>query len=414
MAQLSTRKKIAFSLVLLTFLWGALELACLGGLWALKRYKNVEYQPSVLADLNNKHKGLLNAHLADAKSYLIFDPDLGWTIRPHGDKPQYKANSKGLRATREYSLEPPPGKVRVAAFGDSFTHGSGVPTGFSWAERLERMAPGLEVMNFGIPGSDPGQALLRYRREGRQYRPAVVLIGMMSENINRLVNTFRPFYFTRSGIPFSKPRFEVRGGELVLIENPIRDAEGYRELMREPEKVLPRLGEHDFFYRRDHRRSRFDFLPSVRFARIMSAQYLDQPVFRPDGTYNTRSEAYEVTVRVLDQFYREALENGSVPVLVLYPQRKDVRLRRDGKPVTYQPLLDELRRKGYRLIDLADGFQRYDPRGEMAKKNFLHYPKSGNQMAARWMNEVLTKEGLTTPEGVRKARETTQAPALNR
>ncbi|HEV2844306.1 MAG TPA: hypothetical protein VG477_05630 [Thermoanaerobaculia bacterium] len=412
MAQFSTRKKIAFSLVLLAFLWGMVELACLGGLWALKRYKNVEYQPSLIADLSNKHKGLLAAHLADAKSYLIFDPDLGWTIRPNGNKPQYKANGKGLRATREYSLEPPPGKVRVAAFGDSFTHGSGVPMGFSWAERLERMSPGLEVMNFGIPGSDPGQALLRYRREGVQYRPAIVLIGMMSENINRMVNTFRPFYFVRSGIPFSKPRFAVRGDELVLIENPIKSPEGYEELLRDPAKVLPRLGEHDFYYRRNHRRSRFDVLPSVRFARIMGDQYFNQPTFRPDGTYNTRSEAYQVSLRVLDQFYREALANGSVPFLVLYPQRKDVRLRLDGKPVTYQPLLDELRQRGYRVIDLADGFQRYDPKGRMAKKNFLHYPKEGNLMAARWMNEVLTKEGLTAPDRVRAALAATQAPEL--
>lgn len=412
MAQISIRKKIAFSLVLLAFLWAAVELACLGGLWALKRYKNVEYQPSLIEDLNNKHKGMLAGHLADAKSYLVFDPDLGWTIRPNGDKPQYKANSKGLRATREYSLAPPPGKVRVAAFGDSFTHGSGVPTGFSWAERLEKMAPGLEVMNFGIPGSDTGQGLLRYRREGKQYRPAVVMIGFMSENINRMVNTFRPFYFVRSGIPFSKPRFAVRRGELALIENPIRSEDGYRELLRDPAKVLPRLGEHDYYYRRNHRRSRFDFLPSVRFARIMSAQYLDQPTFRPDGLYNTRSEAYEVTFRVLDQFYREALANGSVPVIVLYPQRKDVRLRHDGDPVTYQPLLEDLRRRGYRVIDLGDGFQRFDPEARMAKKNFLHYPKEGNRMAARWMNEVLAKEGLTDPEGVGRALAATKAPEL--
>lgn len=413
MAQFSTRKKIAFSLVLLGFLWGMVELACLGGLWALKRYKGLEYQPTQIADLRDKHKGLLAAHLADARSYLIFDPDLGWTIRPNGGRPQqYQANSQGLRATREYSPAPPPGKVRVAAFGDSFTHGSGVPTGFSWAERLEEMAPGLEVMNFGIPGSDIGQGFLRYRREGKRYQPGVVMIGFMSENINRMVNTFRPFYFPRSGIAFSKPRFAVRGGELVLIENPIRTEEGYEELLRDPERVLPRLGEHDFYYRRNHRRSRFDFLPSVRFARIMSAQYLHQPIFRPDGAYNTRSEAYQVTLRVLDQFYREALADGSVPVIVLYPQRKDVRLRSEGKPVTYQPLLDELRRRGYRVIDLGDGFQRYDPAAEMVKTGFVHYPRSGNRMAARWMNEVLAKEGLTTPAGVRAALQTTRAPGL--
>lgn len=409
---LSTRKKALFSLILLGVLWLVVELACLGGLWALKRYKNLEYQPTLVEDLNDKHKGILAAQIADTSSYMMFDPDLGWTIRPNGNKPQYKANGKGLRATREYSLTPPPGKVRVAAFGDSFTHGSGVPTGFTWEEKLEELDPGLEVINFGIPGSDPGQALLRYRREGLPYHAHIVLIGMMSENINRMVNTFRPFYFARSGLPFSKPRFAVRGGKLVLFENPIRSIEEYRQLLRDPEAWLPRLGEHDYFYRRNNRRSRFDFLPSVRFARVIGDQYFNQPIFLPNGQYNPRSEAYEVSLRVLDQFYREALGNGSLPIIVLFPQRKDVKLRHEGKKVTYQPLLDDLRRRGYRVIDLGDGFQRYDPEAEMTRKNFLHYPKVGNRMAAQWVRDELVRQGLDRLEGVRAALKSTRPPAL--
>jgi hypothetical protein len=410
---LSTRKKVLFSLVLLAFLWLVVELACLGGLWALKRYKNLEYQRTdQVEDLNDKHKGILAAQIADTSSYMMFDPDLGWSIRPNGNKPQYKANSKGLRATREYSLAPPPGKVRVAAFGDSFTHASGVPTGFTWEEKLEGVVPGLEVINFGIPGTAPDQALLRYRREGVQYHPAVVLIGMMSENINRMVNTFRPFYFPRSGLPFSKPRFTIQRGNLVLLENPIKSIDEYRELLRDPAAWIPRLGEHDHFYQRHNYRSRFDFLPSVRFARLIGDQYFNQPTFTPGGLYNTRSEAYRVTFRVLDQFYREALENGSLPIIVLFPQRKDLRLRHDGKKVIYQPLLEELRRRGYRVIDLNDGFERYDPQAEMMKKNFIHYPKTGNQMAAQWIRDVLVQQGLTTPEGVRKALKNTHAPEL--
>jgi hypothetical protein len=411
MAEFSTRKKIAFSLVLLAFLWGMAELACLVGLWALKRYKNVEYQPKVVEDLTDKHKGILAAQIADTSSYMVFDRELGWTIRPNGNKPQYKANSKGLRATREYDLNVAPGTVRVGAFGDSFTHASGVPTGFTWEEKLEEMLPGFEVINFGIPGSDPGQALLRYRREGKAYHSDVVLIGMMSENINRMVNTFRPFYFPRSGLPFGKPRFALQGGRLVLLKNPVRSIDEYREILRDPETWLPRLGEHDYFYRRNNRRSRFDFLPSVRFARVIGDQYFNQPIFQPDGLYNTQSEAYRVTLRVLDQFYREALANDSLPILVMYPQRKDLRRRRGGSPVTYQPLLDELRRRGYRVIDLEDGFHRYDPRMETMNK-FLHYPETGNQMAARWIHEELVRQGLTRPEGVRAALKTTRAPEL--
>ena len=409
---LPARKKLVFSLVLLGFVWILVELACWVGLWALQRYKGIEYTPALVRTLSDKHRGILQAHIGESGSYVLFDPELGWTIRPNGSKRGYRTNRHGIRASREYALEPPPGTLRLAAFGDSFTHASDVPNGETWHFRMEEMNRHVEVLNFGVPGFDPGQALLRYRREGVKFHPHVVLIGFMSENINRMVNTFRPFYFAKSGLPFSKPRFAIQGGELVLHENPIRSIDEYRALLKDPEAWLPRLGEHDYYYQRNNRRSRFDFLPSVRFARVVGNQYFNQPILLPNGLYNTRSEAYQVSFRVLDQFYREALGNGSLPVIVLFPQRRDVRLRHEGEKVTYQPLLDDLRRRGYRVIDLADGFARYDPEAEMTKKNFLHYPKAGNQMAAQWIRDVLVEQELTTPEGVRKALKSTRTPAM--
>jgi hypothetical protein len=401
---LPARKKLVFSLVLLGFVWLLVEVACWIGLWALDRYKGVEYTPALVRTLSDKHRGILQAHLGGSSSYVVFDPELGWTIQPNGSKRGYRTNRYSIRASREYALEPPPGTLRLAAFGDSFTHASDVPNGETWHVRMEEMGPQmgkqLEVLNFGVPGFEPGQALLRYRRDGVKFHPHVVLIGFMSENINRVVNTFRPFYFPKSGVPFSKPRFALRGGELVLLPNPLPSADAYRELLREPEHVLPRLGENDYFYRRSSQRNPLDFLPSVRFASIFSNQYLHQPTTR-GGVYNTKSEAYQVTRSVLEEFYKEVAENGALPIIVLFPERRDIRARRDGKTVIYQPLLDELRSKGYRVIDLLEGFERYDPQGEMIQKKFIHYPKSGNRMVARHILDYLEKNGLTTPEGVR-------------
>lgn len=401
-APLTPGKKIAFSLVLLAFLWLLTELACWAGLWALERYKNVEYTPALVQTLSDKHRGILEAHLGGGGSYVLPDPELGWTIRPNGSKRGYTTNSHGIRANREYALQPPAGVLRLAAFGDSFTHASDVPNEQTWQRRMEERKPGLEVLNFGVPGFEPGQAFLRYRRDGVRFHPHVVLIGIMSENVNRVVNTFRPFYFPKSGVPFTKPRFALRGDELVLIENALKSPEEYRELLRDPEAVLPRIGKDDYFYQRNSRRSSLDLLPSVRFAHIVSSQYLHQPTFR-GGVYNTRSEAYRVTVRVLEEFYKEAGRNGSLPIVVIFPERRDIRARREGRTVVYQPMLDELRGKGYRVIDLLEGFERYDPEGEMMKKKFIHYPKSGNRMVARHVLDYLEANRLTSPEAVSAA-----------
>ena len=402
MAPLSSRKKLAYSLVLLAFFWLLVELVCLGGLWALDRYKGLEYKPALVQTLSNKHRGALTAHLSGRQSYVTFDPVLGWTVRPNGKKPNYRANSAGLRSQRENTPRPAPGIVRIAAFGDSFTHCDGMKAGWTWQEVMEASDPRLEVMNFGVPGFEPGQAFLRYQQLGPRFHPQIVLIGFMSENISRVVNAYRPFYFPRSGIPFSKPRFGLEGGKLVLYENPIRSEAGYRELLEHPEKVLPRLGEHDYFYRYNSQRSRFDFLPSVRFAHIIETQYFRQSIIK-NGAYNTESEAFLVTARVLEEFYNRALADGSLPIIVLFPDRQDIRSHRRGEPLVYQPLADLLRREGYRTIDLIEGIERYDTKNEMVDLKYVHYPRVGNAMVARSLHDALEKDGLTTVEGVERA-----------
>jgi len=89
-------------------------------------------------------------------------------------------------------------------------------------------------------------------------------------------------------------------------------------------------------------------------------------------------------------------------------------MRHRGEPVTYQPLLDELRHRGYRVIDLADGFEKYDPNAELASNNFIHYPKAGNEIVAKWIRDELAQMSLATPEGVHKALASTKAPKLDR
>lgn len=330
---------------------------------------------------------------------MVLDPELGWTLGTKRSKRGYRTNAAGFRATREYSPSPPPGVLRLAAFGDSFTHASGVANPVSWAAQLERRTPGLEVLNFGIPGSAPDQALLRYRREGIGYHPHVVLLGFMSENVSRMVNTFRPFYFPNSGMAFSKPRFGLRGGELVLWPNPLPDAAAYRRLLADPERELPRVGEHDYFYQRRSRRSRLDFLPSVRMAWVLREHFLDQPIVR-GGVYNTRSEAFRVSVEVVDRFYREVLAQGSLPVVVLFPQRGDIADHRDGRPLLYGPLLDAFRERGLLTVDLMAAFDRYDPQRTVMRRKFIHYPPEGNEWVARYLADWLREQRLDTPGAV--------------
>ncbi len=157
-------------------------------------------------------------------SELVYDPLLGWTNRPNF--PDY--NAAGMRADRDYPLDPPDGVLRIAAFGDSFTHGNEVTREQSWTAQLEALlnARGIraEVLNFGVGGYGIDQAYLRWQQQGRQYQPDVVLLGFVAVDVNRLVSLYwklQPNVFITPGSnPFSKPRFVLDGDALRLINSP--------------------------------------------------------------------------------------------------------------------------------------------------------------------------------------------------
>ena len=391
----SARKRLVFLAVGCGLLWGFTELVCLGGLWALRRYKDLEYAPEHLQDLSERHRSVLASYLSGTPSYLVFSPSLGWTIGPHAANAGYHANGQGLRADHDYAPAPLPGRLRVAAFGDSFTHSSDVPDDATWEAGLQRLDPALEVMNFGVPGYGIDQAYLRYRELGSRFQPRVVLIGFMSDNINRVVNVFRPFVYFQSGLPFAKPRFAVRGGRLELIPNPILSLQGYRELLDHPEATLAMLGRSDFFYQLNNQRSRLDFLPSVRFAHVLRERYT-QPILK-DGAFNPVSEAFQVSAAVLDRFHAEVAAHGAVPIVVFFPGKQDVRAFREDGSKAYGPLLRYVERRGYRHLDLLDGFARYGADDELKELVHVHYTRHGCVLVAQAIHDYLAAQRLIAP-----------------
>ncbi|HEX2164550.1 MAG TPA: SGNH/GDSL hydrolase family protein [Thermoanaerobaculia bacterium] len=399
-------RRLAFSLVLLLLLWGLVELACWGGLAWLEREKGLVYAPEALSQLRYKQVVAIQAIVADAPAYAVHDPELGWTLRPGAFAPRpgggYRANAQGLRAEREYAPAPPPGVVRVAAFGDSFTHGSDVAFPDTWTQRLERLAAGTEVLNFGVIGYGPGQAFLRYRRDGRPFRPHVVLLGVMSDNPLRAVNTFRPFYFPRSGLPFAKPRFVPEGDGVRLVPNPLPRPEDYQGLLDHPEATLARIGEHDFFYRMRHARAPLDVLASTRLLHVtLGARRI--PATREDGTFDPAGEPFRTTVGIATEMARLARAEGSLPVIVFLPNRRDVRHARWGQPPSYAPIAEELARRGVRVVDAAEGFTARAPEAPLRKLVPSHYSPRANAVVAEHLAEWLEREGLTTVEGVERA-----------
>jgi hypothetical protein len=382
-------------LILLAFIYGLLELWAAIGLRLLESIRDAEHSPFPPALLETRYKKPLQKLIEGQTQYVIHSPELGWTIKPNGHGRHESANSQGIRADRDYSRLPPPGKIRLAAFGDSFTHSSNVANAQTWEEVLGGQDPRLEVLNFGVGGYGLDQALLRYLKDGRPFRADIVFIGYMSDDLGRHINTFRPFAQRLTSLPLAKPRFILDGDKLVLVPNPLPDVEQYRQLLENPQAMLQRLGEHDSYYQHAYRAGPLDFLPSVRFGKelVQSFRYPDDAL-QQGGEYNVNSEAYRVTEKIFDEFVKAALAAGSLPVIIIFPKRSDLRdYRRDGGR-EYAPLLRHFDRKGYMYIDALHAFDGEHEELELEEIFSGHYTPLGNKLVGLYIHQVLNSRYL--------------------
>ena len=256
-------------------------------------------------------------------------------------------------------------------------------------------SPGTEVLNFGVPGYAPDQAWLRYQREGRAYRPCAVLIGFMVENVNRVVNRFRPFYQPDTGITLGKPRYLLQSNGVELLPLPARSPLDYAD----PVWVERELGPHDFWYYRGmFAGDLFDYSQFVRLGRTVRYQREFEPL-RADNdeardiawAYDARSEGLEVSARILTQFARQVEADGATPVVLIFGRKSDIVALRHNEKKIYEPLIQRLDRESVTTVDLTDRLYYEARRSGVERLVDKHYRAPGNAMVADGLARRLQK-----------------------
>jgi hypothetical protein len=384
------RKAVPFLAISLIYLFT--EALCFIGLLVLRGF-GIPYDPNISALSADQQTSLRKFLRQQGGQYIAQDSVLGWVATA-------EANSAGMRDNREYARVPLPGTLRISAFGDSFTYGADVALRDTWAKQLTAIDPSIEVLNYGTGAYGLDQAYLRYLKVGTDYKPHVVFIGYMSENLARNVNVFRAFYTSnyRNTI-FTKPRFKVRDGELVLLENPIADLRDHEYFLFNDREVLPKLGKNDYHYQTSYNRGALDFLPSMRLAKVVWSavnREIVNPIFTLDGMYNVESEAYEVTTKIFDAFYGKVREDGALPVIIIFSDLNDQWRSREKKERRYSPLLRYFRSKGYRYIDTLEALEPYEARYSVDDlvEEWGHYSALGHRIIAEFIYGELQKWGL--------------------
>ena len=198
--------------------------------------RGVLLHPRKWSDVVALYKPVI-ARMNHDNSVLIYDPTLGWTVASsHQNATRQDASSaEGLRAprvgmsftdrrTRHSGLPEKPATVRGALMGDSMTYGPEVRCEESWGHALEaHLGSAVQILNFGVSGYGLNQVFLRYEKDAQLWKLQIVLIGITSEEIRRIMNVYN-FLMNPDwlGLPFIRPRLILEHGIPTPINHSCR------------------------------------------------------------------------------------------------------------------------------------------------------------------------------------------------
>jgi hypothetical protein len=336
-------------------------------------------------------RALVRDYEAHADGALVYDPELGWSVRPGSASADglYRYDALGARTgtpPADRAAAPAPGTTRVALFGDSFTQGDDVPFADSWAHLLEEglRAAGrpAEVVNLGLGGYGMDQALLRFRKSGAQLAAQVVVFGFQAENVGRNVNMLRPLLWFGSSLPFSKPRFVLEGGALRLLNSPALPPQAVPDVLASL-AAWPLRGYESYYHPADYRRHWWSASKLASLAADVTLARLQRG--ETGSLFDVGGDSGRLALAIVDAFERDARASGAALVVVHLPKREDLERLAAGAPLEYQDLLAELARR-HRVVDAAPLLlerARADSLGALfVSETNGHYSAQGNAVIA--------------------------------
>lgn len=219
---------------------------------ALRGRPIAPFDPPLFTETQRAKLERLESGAGGFQGELAFDADLGWCPRPDTSYPLYAYDWAGCRvATEPLPHERTEGVRRIVLVGGSFTRGDEVGPTDSWAGRLDGLDD-VEIANLGVGGYGPGQAILRWERDGAGLAPDEVWLGVCPAVTLRALTAYWPAMHHWKDSVATKPRFAmgssgtVGGGQVLgRLPNPARSPEELVALLRDQERFLETVGRSD-------------------------------------------------------------------------------------------------------------------------------------------------------------------------
>jgi len=235
----------------------------------------------------------------------------------------------------------------ISTYGDSFTEGLEVNDAETW-QAFMAYSTETKVLNFGVSGYGPDQALLALEENlARGIHTPIVILAMINENLNRMMNSFREFY--------TYPHQDVLlGFKPIFVETD----SGFEARSFAPEdigdiKALRRsmwaASEVDWFYQ--HRAKRASFPYSVSVIGFLAQNGIRPHLIVPDYRVGLgrRRMAY-----IMARFVQNAKQHDFTPVFVLLPASAyELRSRAGHEHPVFSAIVSELDSSELIYIDVV-------------------------------------------------------------
>ena len=118
------------------------------------------------------------------------------------------------------------------------------------------------------------------------------------------------------------------------------------------------------------------------------------PLIFPGKTYIENSDAFELTLKIFDTFHENVMKQGALPIIVLFPNKDDLKRYRKTNTSVFAPLLRHFEESGYRHIDLLDAFDKYALDVPLNELFDGHYTPFGNKVVAKYIFDYFTSNRL--------------------
>lgn len=289
-----------------------------------------------------------------------YDRELGWDRVPSSGPFERARPAPGTFGT-----------AWIGAFGDSYTECRG-PDEETWEAHLSTLL-GTRVVNYGVAGYGPDQALLKFEREASRHQMKVALLGYMAENVARLVNRYRFAYdawalrsvFDLDGrlhwAP-TKPRFVLSEGQMRLLPNPVQTREDLDRLLSDPQFQAAAATQDHF--RTGYRAS--TLAPTIGFPYSLRVPWAAFEILRrapqPDPTdaILVDPQTRELLLAVLDRFVTEASARRIAPVVLLFGMQQDLEehlSRGESRRLAF--VAEHLGQRGVQVVDTVAALARH-------------------------------------------------------